>query len=473
MTENAITSTTDSVDTSGSSSDYNTAVRSNRAAYNSNITLSALSEALHSTKPIPTATLAEGLHIETNLPSTHLPLSPHSLESDSSLRGSTSASSLPRRLPSIRAALHSSVGSLSPSSVLSSPQLTALLDISPLPSPTHASRDTFKLEIPSRSRGSSLASKADLSPVAPQLGTVQLASPPRRKAYPGIQVSATDGLQSVANIVKNEDAESRSRTRSLSEYVPGAVTAPKPRQIAVSGSGAPVETIAAQTSMHREEYLAVQRGFTNPIARPPTPPRSNTGGYTSGEDVDEPSSKRVKTEIYTAQSIVHGHQRRYKAIRFLGQGTFSKVFLAVRQVDSGDDGVDYSRDSTNMAGVRLRSRRLVAVKVVEHGPAGGADEERIEVSLQREVEIMKSVMHPSLVHLKAFGTGDDQKALLVMNYCPGGDLFEVASTKLEVLVPSLVRRIFSELVSAVRYLHQKFVVHRDIKLESILYHPNK
>merc|ERR1711939_103201 len=58
------------------------------------------------------------------------------------------------------------------------------------------------------------------------------------------------------------------------------------------------------------------------------------------------------------------------------------------------------------------------------------------------------------------------RALLVMNYCPGGDLFEVATKHREVLVPTLVRRIFSELVSATRYLHQKFVVHRDIKLES-------
>jgi protein-serine/threonine kinase len=111
------------------------------------------------------------------------------------------------------------------------------------------------------------------------------------------------------------------------------------------------------------------------------------------------------------------------------------------------------------------------VKVVEHGPAGGADEERIEVSLKREVDIMRSVAHPSLVHLKAFGTDADHRALLVMNYCPGGDLFEVASTKLEVLVPSLVRRIFSELVSAVRYLHQRYIVHRDIKLESMLRRP--
>lgn len=131
-----------------------------------------------------------------------------------------------------------------------------------------------------------------------------------------------------------------------------------------------------------------------------------------------------------------------------------------------DDGNEFrSHSTTSLHGATSASQKLVAVKIIEYGPAGGADEERVEVSLKREVDILKSVNHPSLVQLKAFGS-DEKRALLVLDYCPGGDLFDFASSPLSIMSPRLIRRVFAELVDAVRYLHKHLIVHRDIKLES-------
>ncbi|KAI5307623.1 hypothetical protein KEM55_007811 [Ascosphaera atra] len=113
------------------------------------------------------------------------------------------------------------------------------------------------------------------------------------------------------------------------------------------------------------------------------------------------------------------------------------------------------------------------MKVIDLGPAGGADEHRVENSLRREIEILKEIHHPSLVELRGIGYSTEEKkqAVLALNYCPGGDLFDVASgekNELDVLGPRVIRRIFAELVDATRYLHRHWIVHRDIKLENVL-----
>ena len=288
--------------------------------------------------------------------------------------------------------------------------------------------------------------------------------------------SPVNGTYGIDSQIRAINAISHSRNRSNSEYVPESMQVSRPRNIVVSGSTVPLSLHPQSPpieALHREEYLAVQRGITLPIAKPPTPPKSNRETDSSDQESPPASPKDAKEPLplhYEAR-LVNGEQlKRWRAVRRLGQGTFSTVMLATSQEASGDSDVN-SRGIMSQVPTeneqRLEPKSLVAVKICERGPAGGADEKKIEVSLKRELEILKSIDHPSLVHLRAVNVMEHQ-ALLVLNYCAGGDLFDLAVAKPDLLVPGLIRRIIAELVAAVQCLHSQYIVHRDIKLESML-----
>ncbi|PWW77500.1 kinase-like protein [Tuber magnatum] len=178
--------------------------------------------------------------------------------------------------------------------------------------------------------------------------------------------------------------------------------------------------------------------------------------------------KKHKLESFEAKTVPNNKVRKWRGLRLLGHGTFSKVILATSEdipdeVDSlDDDGVVVGREPLS-----LDPRKFVAVKIVEHGAAGGASKERVESSLKRELDILKSVKHPALVRLRAYSI-EPKRALLILPYCPGGDLFDLAADLSFTLEAPLVRRMFAEIVSAVRYLHKNGIVHRDVKLENVL-----
>jgi protein-serine/threonine kinase len=219
--------------------------------------------------------------------------------------------------------------------------------------------------------------------------------------------------------------------------------------------------------LHREEYIAEQRGFVhqhdhtaNQSTAFPTPPSSNRS-VTESEGDD--SRNDIFREFFVVPDARAGKVS-YRPIRLLGQGTFSKVVLATSESFPSKRAL---RETPEAA---LDAKKLVAIKIVEHGPAGGANAERMQLSLKREIELMQEISHPSLIHLESFDTSGDE-ALLVLNYCAGGDLFDLACQHRDVLSQQMVQRIFAELVGAVLYLHNKWIVHRDIKLESTAHAP--
>jgi len=439
-----------------------------------------------------------GLQIRTDLPSAFVNRKQSSGQQDrpDSFRSSHSAAS-PLLTPALRHNL--STSSLSPNSALTSPALAAMLDITPLPSPimlndpnspgpwtrirsAHFDHNTT-MRPPSR-LASSPPTTSSLSSMSAPPG-----SPHKKKKGYGSLVHAAIEAQTTPK-VDLVMRKQHSRNRSISDFVPEAMHNVRPRNVTVGPAGLHITTTPPnEQPMQREHYLAQQRGYVQPSASSdderrapsssqshatsmmrasvdsakvlPSPPPSTKDSMDVGEDEDTDmhsvgGAEDSDVEYFTVRSAHEDYKRKWRSVRTLGQGTFSKVVLATsQQLPSG----------TSYDEKHLDPRKLVAVKIVEHGPAGGADEERIEVSLKREVDILKSVTHPSIVQLKALEY-TDERALLVLSYCPGGDLFELASEHRSILQPNMVQRMFAELVGAVRYLHQNYIVHRDIKLES-------
>ncbi|GAA6062175.1 hypothetical protein JCM10212_005130 [Sporobolomyces blumeae] len=152
----------------------------------------------------------------------------------------------------------------------------------------------------------------------------------------------------------------------------------------------------------------------------------------------------------------------YRVVRVLGRGAFSKVALARMASSSGSHGGDADRDRDADAESRGGE---VALKLLERKVCEG--NERMRISVLREVEVLKNISHPNLVTLSTtFSTR--LYTVLVLSYCRGGELFDFLADHHPKVTEGLARRIFGELASGVGWMHTVGLVHRDIKLENIL-----
>ncbi|XP_070622217.1 serine/threonine-protein kinase MARK2 isoform X8 [Erythrolamprus reginae] len=161
-----------------------------------------------------------------------------------------------------------------------------------------------------------------------------------------------------------------------------------------------------------------------------------------GHPDSKPSGKSnmLRGRIPATSADEQPHIGNYRLLKTIGKGNFAKVKLA-RHVLTGKE---------------------VAVKIIDKTQLNSSSLQK----LFREVRIMKVLNHPNIV--KLFEVIETDKTLyLVMEYASGGEVFDylVAHGRMK---EKEARAKFRQIVSAVQYCHQKFIVHRDLKAENLL-----
>jgi len=112
--------------------------------------------------------------------------------------------------------------------------------------------------------------------------------------------------------------------------------------------------------------------------------------------------------------------------------------------------------------------KRAAIKVLH--PKCCTDQSAIERFVQ-EAQAVNRIDHPNIVDIFAFGTLDDGRAYLVMEWLPGETLLEYLRRKRR-LTPSEAISILVPLTRALEAAHAAGVIHRDLKPENVILVPD-
>ena len=133
----------------------------------------------------------------------------------------------------------------------------------------------------------------------------------------------------------------------------------------------------------------------------------------------------------------------FTLLSVIGRGGYGKVFLTLHQP----------------------SHRLYALKVMKKSLVL---HKKVTDSARQEKAILSLIHHPFLVTLR-YAFQSATKLYLVMDYVPGGELFNRLDQSPSRRLPEAhVQFYAAEIVLALHYLHERDIIYRDLKPENVL-----
>ena len=133
-------------------------------------------------------------------------------------------------------------------------------------------------------------------------------------------------------------------------------------------------------------------------------------------------------------------------LKCLGKGSFGEVFLTTKEGRSG----------------------LFATKKMDRQ---FADDPKVQKYLKNEIEILRELNHKNIVKLEDVKITKDHY-YLVMEYCNGGSLQDCLRDYQEKydkpFSEEMVQYLMKQIIQALKYIHNRNIIHRDLKLDNIL-----
>lgn len=148
-------------------------------------------------------------------------------------------------------------------------------------------------------------------------------------------------------------------------------------------------------------------------------------------------------------------------VESLGPGKSLGDFEILQVVGKGGMGMVYEARNTTL-------NRTVALKVIRPEYAQG-DPDNVR-RLQREAEAAAQLIHPNIVTLFSVGD-DDGLSYIEMEYVPGPTAGDLALER-GTLDVGLALQIVRDAASGLGAAHRLKIVHRDVKPDNILIHPD-
>ncbi|AMD20145.1 HCL006Wp [Eremothecium sinecaudum] len=159
----------------------------------------------------------------------------------------------------------------------------------------------------------------------------------------------------------------------------------------------------------------------------------------------QPPQKRKKEKLSalckTPPSLIKTKGRDYHRGIFLGEGGFARCFQM-----KDDSGKIFA--AKTVAKISIKS-------------------EKTRKKLLSEIQIHKSMKHPNIVQFTDCFE-DDTNVYILLEICPNGSLMDLLKQRKQLTEPE-VRYFTTQIVGAIRYMHSRRIIHRDLKLGNIFF----